>query len=144
MKISEKIEQDFKNSMSSARSYHAYSIWSARRIRRFARRHADLLGVSEHWFFSGDYLFMPVGSEGKRTKSEFALAVKSAAFLLDLPPSINLEPSSYSATWEVDGFHVRIYMDRATDCKTIEVEETVKKLRPHPECAAALKTLEDL
>lgn len=92
-------------------------------------------------FFVGSKIYCRVAGA---SKADFSRAVEHVAQLLGEPPTISVNPGEYCADFEQHSVHV--FLRDAEDCKLIQVEEVVTKLvsKPHPECLAALKTLEDI
>ena len=118
--------------------------------RDFCKRHREQLAKLEliineievsapSWFFSSPKLYVPVNG---RDKAAFASTVRAIAALVNEAPNISVLDSQYCADFETANIHV--YVMGASDCKLIEVEEVRTVRKPHPECLAALKPLEDI
>lgn len=92
-------------------------------------------------FFVGGKIFCRVTGG---TKADFTAAVEKVAAVLGEPPTISVDPGEYCADFETHKVHV--YLSHPSDCKLIETEVVEKKtvLKPHPECLAALRVLEDI
>jgi hypothetical protein len=78
------------------------------------------------------------------TKADFSSAVERVAAIIGESPDISVNPGEYCADFVEH--KVQVFLKGPNDCKLIEVEEVVTKTvkKPHPECLAALRVLEDI
>jgi hypothetical protein len=98
-------------------------------------------GTGFDYFIGSKMIYVSVDGE---SKAEFSATVRRLALLLGEPPDISVNPDEYVAQFKQSRVHA--YMRGATDCKLIDVVETVTVTRkkPHPECLAALSELENI
>lgn len=138
------LRQQYEQELVLARETYARSLRGARNLKTAAKLFAPIFAVKDQ--------FSSVWSSDKTcyvrvrgtTKADFTDAVREIRRDLGVAPDIKVDTREYIADFPLgDGYRVHVYLQGAADCKTIEQEVTLTKILPHPECLAALKTLED-
>lgn len=135
----ERLQNYFDGQLRDAKNFYLLQLKNAREFSEKIEPIVSLLPDDIGWFCSSDKIYIQLPEGGK---AEFSKAVTEFESLLGEQPDIRVEAGEFMADFKEHFIHV--YLRNPNDCKLIETEEvkTIKVLKPHPECVAALKELE--